>query len=276
MIYSAKDRTRHPLHGGSPMTATLNLFDHLLARARRHHLAGQRRPALDLLRKLTSFPDLPVALAAEAHALTGEILLRRRHYRRARRHLRQAARLRPAVARHHFLLGFAWHHDPEGDLARAERHYRRSLALQPRQPRCLGELGQLVLACGRADEGVALLGRAAEIAPADAAVVRRLADGLTQAGRPDEALEAARSGLFQAPRCPRMRQVWIDLQLARVRRRQQTAAAAADTTAVILPFVRLVREMAEGRRPVREEDARPLAGPHFVRLRPREVRRRAP
>lgn len=270
------------------MTLSLNLFDQLLARARRHHLAGQRRPALDLLHRLLAFPDLPTERAADAHALLGEIHLRRLHYRRARRHLARAARLRPDDARLRFLLGFAWHHDPEGDLVRGERHYRASLARHARQPRCLGELGQLLLACGRADEGVELLRRAAVLAPADAAVVRRLAEGLMQAGRRDEALVAARSALFEAPRCPKMRQVWIDLQLAHLRRRQQTAAAAADTTPVILPFVRVVRElggvggvsppqlMLEERRPVREEDAQPLAGPHFVRLRRQRERRRAP
>ena len=258
------------------MTATLNLFDQLLARARRHHRARQYRPALDTLRQLFAFPNLPPRLAAPAHALAGTIHLRCRHYRRARRHLAQAARLQPTSARYRFLLGYAWHHDPEGDLPRAERHYRRSLICDTRQPRCLAELGQLVLACGRDDEGVELLRRAADLSPCDANLLRRLVEGLTQVGRRDEALASAREALFQSPKCPRVRQVWIDLQLAGLRRRQQTAAASTDTTAVILPFVRLVREIVEERRQVREEDAHPLAGPYYVRLRGRQERRRAP
>jgi len=260
------------------MTATLNLFARLLERARRLQRLGLHRSALAALRRLCRFPDLPADLAAEAHARAGAIWLRHRRYRRARRHLAAALARRPGSARYHYWMGLTLHRDPAGDHARAARHYRRSLALCPRQPRCLGAAGLLAVARGRDDEGVALLRRAVGLAPADPGAVGRLVRGLCQAGRPDEALAAARAALFEAPRCPRLRQVWIDLQLARLRRRQETAAGgrSPDEAPLILPFVRVVGETPVESRPVREDGATALPGPHLVRLQARRGRRRAP
>lgn len=256
------------------MTVTLNLFASLLERARRYQAAAQSRAALDVLRRLCAFPNLPTALAAEAHEFAGEIYLRKRCYRRARQQLRRARELAASDARTHYLLGLAWHHDPQGDLDRAARCYRRALALNPRQPRWLSEAGQLAVACGRTDEGLAQLRQAVELRPGDAALVDRLVQGLVQAGRPDDAMLAIRTALFQAPRCPKLRQIWIDLQTSRLRRDQEMNAPRASQP-VLLPFMRLVGTEEDGRT-YRGDGASELAGPHLVRLRPMARRRRAP
>jgi tetratricopeptide (TPR) repeat protein len=258
------------------MAYTLNLVDELLSRAIRLHDAGQWREALCVLQRLLGF-DLSPAVAEQAHARLGEILLKRRRYRPARRHLRGALRLRPDCARYHFLLGLAWHADPCGDRERAARHYRRSLTLAPRQVRCRGEAGLLAIEQGQTGKGLALLRQAVEQAPGEAGAVGRLVKGLCLAGRREDALAVARTALFQAPRCLRLRRLWADLHLAGLRRQQDLDAAqqAADEEPVLLPFVRLVggpRKAAE----LRHDEAAALPGPHLVRLRPRLHRRRVP
>jgi Flp pilus assembly protein TadD len=260
------------------MTHTLNLFDELLLRARRLHEAGQARDALSVLTRLVSFPELPPAVAEQAHALQGEILLKKRRLRPARRHLRTALRYRPDAARYHFLLGLALHADPNGDREQAARHYQRSLKLSPGQTRCRGESGLLAIEQGRTEEGLALLRQAVEQSAADAGAVARLVKGLFQAGRPDEALSEVRKALFQSPRSPALRKLWLDLQFAGIRRQQmmQAAGARGEEEPVILPFVRPADTTPAPSTPWRHDAAAALPGPHLVRIRSRVSRRRAP
>jgi Flp pilus assembly protein TadD len=258
------------------MSTTINLVEQLLARARRFREVGQPFQAFDLLKRLPLLPDVPAQVAAAVRGQMGELLLRRRRYRQARRHLVEALRLDPGSARYHFLLGLAWQHDPEGDPDRAARHYGRSLRAHPRQPRCLGEAGLLDIQRGNTDRGLIRLRRAVELAPTNAMVVGRLVRGLIRAGLPDEATQAAHEALFQAPRCPKIRQVWIDLQLLRLRRQQERSAEQlGDDAPILLPFVKAFGEKVAEARPMREDGPAGLPGPHRC-LKMRRSRRRAP
>jgi Flp pilus assembly protein TadD len=258
------------------MTATINLFEQLLARADRHRRHGQVQSAIQLLRQLCAYPDLPPAMAAEARGRLGVIYLRRRRFRPARRHLRLAVTEQPNSARHHFLLGLAWHHDAAGSARKASYHYEQSLKLDPRQPVCLAEAGLLVIRAGDAELGLRLLRNAFDQSSNDPRVLRRMVRGLVVAGFPDEALKAARESLFRAPRDRRLREVYTELRLALARRQQELKAVEARPEPAILPFVRVVGEEVDEPRPVREDGAEPLPGPHLVRLRGQRRRRRAP
>jgi tetratricopeptide (TPR) repeat protein len=260
------------------MTVTINLFEQLLARARRHQEAGQLRSALSILRQLCTFPDVPPALLAEARERMGRIWLRRRRYRKARLYLRRALELQPTSSRHHYLLGVAWHHDPEGNSEQAAFHYQESLRLDPRQPLCLAEAGLLMIRAGDNELGLRLLRNAYDLTPGTPRVMCRLVRGLVEAGFPDEALEVARTALFQSPRNRRLREVYTELKLKLARRQQELDAVeqAKDQPPVILPFIRVVSERVDEARPVREDEACALPGPHLVRLRARQGRRRAP
>jgi len=255
---------------------TLHLFDELFQRACRWLQNGQERPAVALLHRLAAFPDLPDDLAEQLHARLAEYYLRRRHYRRARRHLTIALGYRPTAARYHFLLGLALHHDPAGDLERAAHHYAQALARCPRQVRLLLEAGQLALMRGLEDEGLHLLQRAAELAPDEASVLRRVVQGLCQCGKPDEALRVIRLARFRNPDCPRLQQLASDLQLQLLRRDQQYARLNEEEAGpVLLPFLRPVSGQAdELPSQPRLDSAESLPGPHLVRLpRPMSYRR---
>jgi tetratricopeptide (TPR) repeat protein len=255
------------------MTYTINLFDELLSRARRLHDAGLRREAAAALRRLLGLRGLPAAVLGEAHARLGEILLKRRLYQEARRHLRAALRRRPDSARLYFLLGLALHVDPKGNKDRAARCYARSLEIAPTQLRCRGEAGLLAVETGRAEEGLALLREAVRQAPGDAGAVGRLVKGLLLCGRREEAASAVQEARFSAPRCDRLLKLWHDLRLAGVRREQELSLAACEVEGpTLLPFVPPA-EAAGVAAGWRQDGAVALPGPHLVGVHARSARR---
>src|SRR5438132_928128 len=66
------------------MSNKLNLFEHLLARARQYKQTGRHLDAMRALNRLSAYADMPETVTEQAHALLGELHLRKRHYRRAR------------------------------------------------------------------------------------------------------------------------------------------------------------------------------------------------
>ncbi len=130
------------------MSRMLNLVDSLLAKGRHLQELGRDQDALSILGRLAGFRDLPPKIAEETRVRLAEMLLRRRQYLKARRHLSAALGHQPNQARYHFLMATAWDADQKGDPHKAADHYRRSLELDPHQPHCLGEFGLLALRQG--------------------------------------------------------------------------------------------------------------------------------
>ena len=257
------------------MTQTISLFDSLLATARRQAACKQTRLALATLRRLSSLPSLSSDQSEQVHAMCGQLLLERRKYRSARRHLIRAARLDRTSPRYFYLLGLACRHDPDGDLDRAARYFARCLRLAPTHGRCLGEAGLLAITRGDAERGLGLLRRAVELQPDNVPAIARLCRGLRRAGQPDEALRQVRLAQFRLPRCPALQRLSAELRLDRLRCRQESDAATQDDPGpVVLPFLRVADSGAET--PVRRDDAEPIRGPHLMRMRQRQTWRKAP
>jgi tetratricopeptide (TPR) repeat protein len=217
------------------MQATLNLFEHVLGRARRLQGLGRPREAGQLYRRLANFRELPPDVAEETQARLAELHLRRRRYGAARRHLAAALVLRPDGARYHYLMATALQADEGGDLERAAFHLARAVELAPDRVRYRCEAGLLAVRRGDAEGGLALLRQAAGQAPEQPEVVGRLVKGLLLAGRPDEARSAVRAALFRAPRSPRLRKLSHDLEFQLLRRDADQSAEPAGP--VVLPFV---------------------------------------
>jgi tetratricopeptide (TPR) repeat protein len=241
--------------------ATLNLVDHLLAAAGRCHEQGRLRDAVRLLTRLAGFRQLPADAAEQTQARLAELQMKRRKYRRARRHLAAALHHAPDAARYHYWMATALVHDRDADLERAAEHYRRSLELDPAQLKCQYEYGLLQVRLGQTEEGLERLRKAVEQAPEDADAVAKLAKGLRLAGRTDEAGAALRAALFRNPRAPRFRKLWNEYQFHQLRQRQdqervrRAAARQPDGGPVILPFVRLDRPHAPTGAPHGDEPA---------------------
>jgi tetratricopeptide (TPR) repeat protein len=252
------------------MDATVCFFDSLLAQARRLQQAGQSSQAIAILTRLAAFADLSADRAAEVQARLGELHLKQRRYRKARRHLRRALGLAPDSARLHHRLGYCHGNDPRGKAELALRHYHRAIDLDPDRARWRSEGGLLAVRLGRPEEGLALLRQAHEQAPDDLTVLGRLVKGLCQCGQSDEALRVVRLARFRAPRCSRLQKLQADLLLARLRRTQQTEAARREASPVLLPFVRAEVETTNA---ARYDELHALPGPHLVYVRARTGRR---
>src|SRR5262245_8675175 len=139
------------------MSKTLNLCDRLLAIGRNLHKLQQDDEALHYLQRLAALHDLPADVAEQAQVCVADVYLRKRKYRRARRHLSIALLYRPDSARYHYMMATALTKGRAKDLARAAAHYERSLELEPEQPQCLADFGRLCLKMGRIEEGLGAL-----------------------------------------------------------------------------------------------------------------------
>jgi len=255
------------------MKPTLNLVDHLLALGRRYQDMGQGRDALRIFTRLSGFRELPAEAAEEAQVRLAELQIKRRKYRRARRHLAIALRFQPDNARYHYLMAKALKAEDRGNLERAAEHYRRSLELDPENVKCLVEYGLTAVRMGRTDEGLANLRQAVERAADDAEVVGRLAKGLRLVGRSDEARAVLRAALFRNPRSPRFRKLWNEYQFQHLRREQEAermnreGLRTSEDGPVLLPFVRVTTgsPLVEGKvslRILRHDEPSPATGPH--------------
>jgi tetratricopeptide (TPR) repeat protein len=259
------------------MSRTLNLVDGLLLMGRRHQQFGRARAALTVLARLAGFRELPRAVAEETQARLGEIQLRRRKFRRARRHLAAALRYDPDNARYHYFLGAALRQQDEGQWERAAGHYRRSLELDPDRVECLTEFGLLAVRLGHADEGLRHLHRATELRPGDPDILAKQAEGLRLAGRPGEARAALWAGLFRNPRDRRFRQLWADFQFRQLRReqRQRRAREGTDDGPVLLPFTPARAESAKAL-VLRHDGPATIPSPHDTRAGRLPDRRHVP
>src|SRR5262245_7487701 len=144
------------------MSRTLNLVDNLLAMARNYQELHRDREAVRLLRRLASFPEMAAQVVEEVQLRLGEIYLRHKNYRRARRHLSVALLYGSQNPRYHFLLATAFDSPVRPDARRAFEHYRISIRLDPEQPRCLADYGLLALRLGKLRTGLTALKKAGQ------------------------------------------------------------------------------------------------------------------
>lgn len=219
------------------MSDFLCLVDHLIERARRLVGSFQFIPALELLKDVEAFP-LSKLRAEEVQCLLGEIYLSLKRYRRAHRHFRKAVRLAPRTARYRHLLGICVASHPHGRLSHALKHFRHSMRLAPHYPASQAEAGLLNIRLGRVRTGLTWLRQAAA---RDVRLVEKLARGYCELGRPDEAQRAVQTAQFSHPDCPKLHQLYCDLQTRRLRGQQATLQADQDSAPVFLPFLRLRR-----------------------------------
>src|SRR5262249_20119066 len=159
------------------MSRTLNLVDGLLALGRRQQQLGRFDDALRILTRLASFRELPAEAAEETQSRLAEILIRRRRFAKARRHLAVVLLHQPDNPHYHYLMATALDAGAVSQPERAVAHFRRSLELAPEQPRYLCDFGLAVLRLGKTEEGLACLRRALQLAPDDPAVLAKVMKG---------------------------------------------------------------------------------------------------
>lgn len=187
------------------MTGTFDLLDRLQMTAR--HLEGLTTPAAPAARR-GRHPPSSSAVAAAGHYRLARCQLRRGRPARARRHLRRALRHRPGWARPHYLLARIMEQGGERDAARATAHYRRAVRLRPERADWLADFGLFLIARADLDEGLESLRRAAALAPGQAAVISKVAEGLDRAGCRAEALWLLWAARGNHPNDARLTELW--------------------------------------------------------------------
>jgi tetratricopeptide (TPR) repeat protein len=248
------------------MTATLNLFDQLLAMGRRYQDVGRNADAVRVLDRLAAFRDVPAETAEEAQVRLAELQLQRRKFARARRHLAAALSYQPDCPRLHQLMATATQADDRGDLDRAYDYFRRAVVLDPEHVPCLAAAGLLAVRLGQTEEGLTLLRRALERDPDSVDVVSKLAKALRLAGRSEEARAVLRAAVFRNPRTPKFRRLWEEFQFQQTRRAQEGQRRRRKVRAdaegpVLLPFV-VGRELPAG---PRVDGPATVGRPHITR-----------
>lgn len=218
------------------MGRTLNLSECLLTMSRDLQNLGRLNDSARILKRLTSFRDLPANVAEEAHARLAEIRLDQGEYQLARRHLTSVLFYRPSHAPYYYQLATALHQDPDADAGRAARYYRQAVQLDPDQPRWWLDYGFLLMQTGKLKKGLIALRKAAVLAPDDPEILQRLVEGLCMAGRPSEARSILKAARFRHPRDERFRRVWNDFQFRMLHEAQDSQPHVEEP--VILPFVR--------------------------------------
>jgi Tfp pilus assembly protein PilF len=254
------------------MSRMLNLVDRLLSRSRTFHRLGREGEALSILGRVVRFRELPAEAAEEAQSRLARIYLGQRRFRQARRHLKAVLVQQPENARYHHLMAAALAADSQSDPQRAADHYRRSIQLDPEQPRVLGEFGLLAIRLGQTDEGLAALCRAVELSPNDPEIVNSLAKGFVEVDRIDEAREVLTAAMFRNSRDHRFRELWNVLRFRLLSeaqaaaRRKVEAARQEEEGPTILPFVRPApgtEVPSSGGKRIRRDRPSPLRPPHF-------------
>ncbi|MBA4065194.1 MAG: hypothetical protein C0501_16065 [Isosphaera sp.] len=262
------------------MSRTLTLIDAGWEAVR---TAAHRPDTLARTTRLLARPDLPAGVAAEAHALAGEVFLGADRFPEARRHLRAAAALRPDRARLFYLWGLALERDPHGCDRRAAVRFRKAAGLEPANHLYRAAFGRAAVRCGRAKAGVRALRAAAVAAPGDVAVVRVVAEGLLEAGRLAAARRVVTAARFLCPGSRDVAALWgrVRFETARQARRgrrgatrhRQDAEVATDGGRVVLPFARPDGGSKSAAGGAVRRDVVSFPRPHLARLRARKADR---
>jgi tetratricopeptide (TPR) repeat protein len=247
---------------------------------------GRRTDALTRLKRLLAHPDVPTAVAADAHRLAGELQTDAEHYAEARRHLRTAAALEPAHARTYYLWGLAYERDPHGCDRHAARCFRKASRLEPANALYQAAFGRAAVRCDAVKTGVRELLAAANTTPGDLAVLRVVTDGLLDAGRLADARRVLTTARFLCRDTVRQRE-WtalverVQFEAARGEQREtrgatrhrQDAEFARDGGRVVLPFIRVETKSESPSGGAVRRDVVSFPRPHFPRLRMRKADR---
>jgi tetratricopeptide (TPR) repeat protein len=247
----------------------LNFVQHLFDKGRTLQRLGLAPQATRIYQRLTSCRELPPDIAEETHRHLAEVHLDQGRYRLARRALGAALAHQPDEPHYHYLLGVAVLEDHEAQPQRALAHFRAAVKLDPDNAQYQVEFGLLALALEMSRLALTALRRAAELSADDPDLLGRVADGLRDAGKPEEARALLRTALFGHPRDQRFRTLWNCYQFQTLHATQQDERSrwATCDAPVILPFVRPSRGMRFGSRRIRTDGPSTTPGPKLIPVR---------
>lgn len=246
------------------MSRMLSLFSAGVERAGRLAKAGQLANAHSTLD--TALPSATdSAEAARGHAAAAEVAVRAERFKLARRHLREAVRLRPTAA-WHFALAQAFENDPFGCDRRAAKHYKKAHQLDASTPKYKAALGRAMVRIGETKSGVNVLCRAVTAAPVDREVLQIAVEGLAEAGHSDRAFRLLSQARFLAPHDTAIRQLWQQTRYDLAAEGQRAGRLAAARQPAVIPFLKVFESEPAGE-PKTRRDVGSHPAAHVGRLR---------
>jgi cytochrome c-type biogenesis protein CcmH/NrfG len=246
---------------------SLSFAEHLLARAHLMLQVGRPTAARKLLNTMLRQPGLSHRLQADGHRMLAGIELEAGRFRRTRRHLAAAIRLRRHADELYFEYARAVHADPEADPRLAVKAMRRAVGIDPFEPRSWAALGRAARLAGDAELARKAFCRAARLRPEEIDTLAEITDGLVALGLEQEARAVIAAAQFRLSKrtdviglCNR-----VKFLLAANRQRQDKVT---DEPATLLPFpLRPAGTEKPDRSPViLRADRLSRSRPHLLRL----------
>ncbi len=258
------------------MTQTLNLVENLLYQGRNLHKLGVQERALDVLRRLVHFRNLPSKVARETRLRLAELYSRRRRFKQARRQAAVVLHRQPNQPRYQALLGKLSKADIYCDSQRAMDHFHNALRQDPRNVRYLTAFG--IICCQQGRPGMALksMRLAYRIQPEAPIVLRRYIKVLQQLRRLAEAKNILDSVYFRLAKKPWFQKLRSDFQFFVLHHRQKSQSkevqeefAEEEPCLLTFPSAKLRLISAAEESFVRKDSPHQLGGPKQFSPRPR-------
>lgn len=247
------------------MSDSLPLADHLLARGRLMAHVGRPAEARRLFRRLLAFTDLSNRVRADVLRRIAEIELAEGRYRRARRLLAAAIRLRRHADELYVEYARVVSADPDADPRLAVKALRRAVGIDPFEAPSWAALGTAAVRAGEVGLARKAFRRAARLRPDAVPTLNEIADGLVDLGRDAEARSVLVAARFRSPGDAGVLAAWNRFRFLMAQRRQCPAGSDELT---ILPLPARDREpTAMTETPVvLRADRQSVPTPHLLRM----------
>jgi Tfp pilus assembly protein PilF len=224
------------------MSITLKMSEELMDLGRRFRDCGRDQDALKAFGRIPHLGNMSADTALEAQLELARIYLRQHKFALARRHLNIVLACDAECGEAHYLLASCFFQDDKRDMRRADKHFRRAVELEPREPAYAADYGLCLLESGKTAVGLKYLQKAVALAPDDIEYARDLALSLLTAEQPIEARRVALAALFRQPGNGDARKLWNEVRFHEVRIEQSYRPMLRQENApeepVLLPFRR--------------------------------------
>ena len=247
------------------MSDSLPFADHLLARARLLVRVGRPTDARRLLRGVLADTMLSKPVRSDVLRMVADIEAAAGRFRRARRLLAAAIRLRRHADELYVEYARVVSADPDGDPRLAVKALRRAVGIDPFEPASWAALGTAAARAG--DTGLAgkAFRRAARLRPESVTTLNEIADGFLDLNRVADAQAVLTAARFRAPKDATVATAWDRLRF-RIAQRRQSRAAVGEATVVPFPGGRSEPARVSGEPRVLRADRQSSSSPHLLRM----------